>query len=44
MTNEEAKFILGGYRGNGRDASDALFAEALKQAQTDPALGTRAGA
>ncbi|HYD83066.1 MAG TPA: hypothetical protein VEA63_03415 [Opitutus sp.] len=39
MTNEEAKFILGGYRGNGRDASDTLFAEALKQAQADPGLG-----
>ncbi len=39
MTNEEAKFILSGYRGSGRDAGDAMFAEALKQAQSDPILG-----
>ena len=39
MTNEEAKFILSGYRSSGRDAGDAMFAEALKQAQSDPALG-----
>lgn len=39
MTNEEAKFILSGYRSSGRDAGDAMFAQALKQAQSDPALG-----
>ncbi len=39
MNNEEAKFILGAYRPGGRDAADATFAEALRQAQTDPELG-----
>jgi hypothetical protein len=39
MTNEEAKFILGAYRANGRDADTALFNEALRQARTDPSLG-----
>lgn len=39
MTNEEAKFILSGYRANGRDAEDPTMAEALKRAQMDPALG-----
>lgn len=39
MTNEEAKFILSGYRSSGRDAGDAMFTEALKQAQSDPVLG-----
>jgi len=39
MNNQEAKFILGGYRPNGKDAQDQMFCEALKQAQLDPALG-----
>jgi hypothetical protein len=39
MSNDEAKFILGAYRANGRDADNALFAEALRQARIDPALG-----
>ena len=40
MTNNEAKFLLGAYRANGRDADNALFGEALKQAKADPALGS----
>jgi len=39
MNNQEAKFILSGYRPGGRDAGDAMFCAALKQAQADPALG-----
>ncbi len=39
MTNQEAKFILSAYRPGGSDATDALFAPALAQAQQDPALG-----
>jgi hypothetical protein len=39
MTNNEAKFILGAYRPNGRDAEGATFKVALGQARTDPALG-----
>jgi hypothetical protein len=39
MNNQEAKFILSGYRPGGRDAGDAMFGAALKQAQADPALG-----
>ena len=39
MSNSEAKFILGAYRPGGRDASDPAFADALKQAQTDPQVG-----
>jgi len=38
MNNQEAKFILGAYRPGGGDAGDPMFAEALKQAQVDPAL------
>lgn len=38
MKNEEAKFILGGYRANGSDAADPVFGEALQQAQADPAM------
>lgn len=38
MNNQEAKFILASYRPDGIDAADPLFAEALKQAQNDPAL------
>ncbi|MGH7997549.1 MAG: hypothetical protein ACREFX_14475, partial [Opitutaceae bacterium] len=38
MNNDEAKFILGGYRPGGRDAGDAAFAEALDQARRDPSL------
>ncbi|MDD2763385.1 MAG: hypothetical protein PHE83_05360 [Opitutaceae bacterium] len=40
MNNEQAKFILRAYRPGGRDAGDAAFCEALRQAQADPALGT----
>ncbi|MEO6875163.1 MAG: hypothetical protein ABI222_10115 [Opitutaceae bacterium] len=39
MSNNEAKFILGAYRANGRDADDATFGAALAQARSDPALG-----
>lgn len=39
MKNEDAKFILSGYRPGGQDASDPAFAEALEQAKRDPALG-----
>lgn len=39
MNNEQAKFILGAYRPDGRDAGDPTFAEALAQARSDPALG-----
>jgi hypothetical protein len=39
MNNQEAKFILGGYRPGGRDAADPMFADALRQAERDPALG-----
>ena len=39
MNNEQAKFILRAYRPGGRDAGDAAFCEALRQAQADPALG-----
>lgn len=38
MNNEEAKFILQGYRPNGADASDAAVREALDQVQRDPVL------
>jgi hypothetical protein len=39
MNNEEAKFILHGYRPNGADAGDATFCAAVEQAKKDPALG-----
>jgi hypothetical protein len=39
MNNEEAKFILQGYRPNGSDTGDATFCAALEQARQDPALG-----
>ncbi|MDQ5979092.1 MAG: hypothetical protein QG602_2066 [Verrucomicrobiota bacterium] len=39
MNNEEAKFILQGYRPNGADSGDATFGAALEQAKKDPALG-----
>lgn len=39
MNNEEAKFILQGYRPNGADAGDATFCAAVEQAKRDPALG-----
>ena len=39
MNNEEAKFILQGYRPNGADSGDATFCAALEQAKNDPALG-----
>lgn len=38
MNNEEAKFILQGYRPDGTDAPDATFRAALDQVQSDPAL------
>jgi hypothetical protein len=38
MNNEEAKFILRGYRPNGADAHDAAIREALEQVERDPAL------
>jgi hypothetical protein len=38
MTNEEAKFILQGYRPNGADAHDAAFRAAIDQVERDPAL------
>ncbi len=38
MNNDEAKFVLSGYRPGGEDAGDASFAEALAQANRDPAL------
>jgi len=38
MTNEEAQFRLQGYRPDGSDAQDPAFAEALAQAECDPAL------
>ena len=38
MTNEEAKFMLQGYRPNGEDADNDAFAEALAQADRDPSL------
>jgi len=40
MKNQEAKFILGAYRPDGRDAGDPAFAEALAQAEHDPELRT----
>jgi hypothetical protein len=39
MNNEEAKFILSGYRPSGADAGDATFCAAIDQARLDPALG-----
>ena len=38
MNNQEAKFILGAYRPDGRDAADPAFVEALGQAARDPEL------
>jgi hypothetical protein len=38
MNNPEAKFLLGAYRPDGRDAHDPAFAEALAQAERDPEL------
>ncbi len=38
MNNDEAKFILGAYRPDGRDATDPQFGEALAQAERDPEL------
>jgi hypothetical protein len=38
MNNQEARFILGAYRPDGRDAGDSKFAAALEQAQRDPDL------
>lgn len=40
MNNQEAKFILGGYRPGGRDAGDTMFGAALEQAKADPVLAT----
>jgi hypothetical protein len=39
MNNEEAKFILQGYRPDGADAGDATFCAALEQTKRDPVLG-----
>ena len=39
MKNQDAQFILSGYRPGGQDASDPLFAEPLEQAKRDPVLG-----
>jgi hypothetical protein len=38
MNNDEAKFRLRAYRPSGQDANDPAFAEALAQAERDPAL------
>jgi anti-sigma factor RsiW len=38
MTNKDASFLLGACRPNGADATDPEFAEALLQAERDPAL------
>jgi hypothetical protein len=38
MNNKEAKFLLQGYRPDGRDAQDPQFEEALEQVKRDPAL------
>ncbi|MCF3649064.1 hypothetical protein [Synoicihabitans lomoniglobus] len=38
MTNDEAKFMLQGYRPNGEDADNEAFAAALAQAERDPTL------
>jgi hypothetical protein len=38
MNNQEAKFNLGAYRPDGRDAGDPKFAEPLAQAERDPEL------
>ena len=38
MNNQEAKFILGAYRPDGRDAADPGFATALAQMERDPEL------
>jgi hypothetical protein len=38
MKNQEAKFILGAYRPDGRDANDPALATALQQAEHDPEL------
>jgi hypothetical protein len=40
MNNDQAKFMLRGYRPNGADAGDPQMAEALEQARIDPELGT----
>jgi hypothetical protein len=38
MNNQEAKFILGAYRPDGRDSADPMFMEALHQSERDPEL------
>jgi hypothetical protein len=38
MNNQEAKFILGAFRPDGRDAADAMFTSALAQVDRDPEL------
>ena len=38
MNNEEAKFLLQGYRPNGSDAQDPQFVEALEQVKRNPGL------
>lgn len=39
MTNDEAKFLLNGYRPGGADARNPALGGALAQAKEDPALG-----
>jgi len=38
MNNQEARFILGAYRPDGRDSGDPMFTEALAHADRDPEL------
>jgi hypothetical protein len=40
MKGDEAKFILSAYRPDGSDSGNAAFAEALRMAASDPALGS----
>ncbi len=40
MNNQEAKFLLAGYRPDGRDAADPVFADSLAQVARDPSLRT----
>lgn len=38
MNDQDAKFVLGAYRSNGKDADDPAFAETLAKAGRDPEL------
>ncbi len=40
MDKEQARFVLSGYRPDGADSLDEDFAEALRQANEDPELGS----